>query len=157
MLLIELAIILFVIGAALIVADLVLPSHGILSITGLLGILGGVVVCFVIGPWTGSAALGGTLAAGPLAWMWFVRVWPTTRMGRKMVLPGPATVPLLPLDVQIGQQGTCISELRPAGLCEFNGRRLEVVSQLGMVPAGTRVIVVELVNRRPVVRAAPGA
>jgi membrane-bound ClpP family serine protease len=47
-----------------------------------------------------------------------------------------------------------VSELRPMGWCEFDGQRLEAMSEHGIVPPGTRITVVALVNQRPTVRVA---
>jgi membrane-bound ClpP family serine protease len=45
-----------------------------------------------------------------------------------------------------------ISELRPIGQCEFDGQRLEAQSDHGIVAAGAKVKVVNVINRRPTVR-----
>jgi membrane-bound serine protease (ClpP class) len=68
----------------------------------------------------------------------------TSRVGERRIEPLP---------VQIGEVGVAVSEMRPGGECEFAGRRLEAYSDHGIISAGTRVQVVSIDNRRPVVRA----
>jgi len=94
-------------------------------------------------------------ALTPLVGAWLVNFWPRTRVGRQLVLPSHdnAPRPLEPLPVQIGQTGTTISELRPMGTCEFAGQRIEAISDLGIIPRGQQIRVVNITNRRPTVRA----
>ncbi len=99
------------------------------------------------------------MAAGaalpPLIGAWLVHFWPRTRMGRELVLPSADKIPrpLEPLPVQIGQTGLAVSELRPMGTCEFAGQRIEAISELGIIPRGKQIRVVNIINRRPTVRA----
>lgn len=53
----------------------------------------------------------------------------------------------------LGRIGTAITILRPAGSAEFEGERLDVVSQGTFIPAGTKVQIVRVEGRRVVVRA----
>jgi membrane-bound serine protease (ClpP class) len=154
MILTEWAIILFVVGVVLMVSDLAIPSHGVLTGLGIASVSGAIGVCFYINTWLGFAILLASLGLFPAAMHWVVRYWPKTRGGRQLVLPGPQP-PLAPrpLPVQIGQTGTAVSELRPGGVCEFEGDRVEVTSELGIINAGQSVTVVDIVNRKPVVRA----
>jgi len=144
----ELAIILAAIGLVLVVSELFLPTHGILAISGIASI-------FLVNMWLGigSLTLGGALT--PLFGAWLVHFWPRTRFGRTFVLPSADHIPrpLEPLPVQIGQTGTTMSELRPMGTCEFAGQRVEAISELGIIPRGQQIRVVNITNRRPTVRA----
>lgn len=145
------AILLFGLAALLIVAELFLPSHGILTGMAIIALVGAVAACYLIRPWLGVTALVASGGAAALLGQWLVHHWPKTRAGRRMVLyQDPAPPP--PLAVQIGQEGVTRSELRPTGVCEFNGQRVEVTSDLGLVPRGRTVQVVEIINRKPVVR-----
>jgi membrane-bound serine protease (ClpP class) len=153
MILAEWAIVLFVVGVVLLVSDLALPSHGVLTGLGIASISAAIGVCFFVNTWLGFAMLLATVALAPLAVHWLVRYWPNTRSGRQLVLPGVESPPApRPLPVQIGQTGTAVSELRPAGVCEFDGLRVEATSDLGIINAGQAVKVVDIANRRPVVR-----
>lgn len=52
----------------------------------------------------------------------------------------------------VGLAGTARTPLRPAGIAEIDGQRIEVVSQGGFVPAHTPVTVVKVEGRRVVVK-----
>ncbi len=82
-----------------------------------------------------------------------MRIWPTTPLGRRIVLQNTVNpAPLLP--VRIGQSGTTTSELRPMGLCDFDGQRIEVKSEIGIIESGRRITVVNIDQRLPIVRKA---
>jgi membrane-bound ClpP family serine protease len=148
----QLAILLFGIGIALLLGDLLLPTHGILSILGGLGIVASVVVCYMIDFWLGTGVLLGTAILTPFVGAATVRMWPKTPVGRRIVLP-PVIDPVPAPTVRIGQTGIAVSELRPMGTCEFDGGRLEAISEYGMIEPGRSVTVINLINNRPTVRA----
>jgi membrane-bound serine protease (ClpP class) len=52
----------------------------------------------------------------------------------------------------LGQTGTAISPLRPAGIAEFDGARVDVVSDGGFVDAGSPIEVTRVDGNRIVVR-----
>lgn len=140
-------------GVVLFIAELMLPTHGVLGILGGGAMIWALVVCTRLNAWAGLALMVAMAAATPLAWVGVLKVWPHTPMGRRIMLPPtpPADAELL---VRVGQAGVTISELRPMGMCDFDGTRTEAISEHGVVPAGTPIKVVALVNRRPTVRVA---
>jgi membrane-bound ClpP family serine protease len=144
---------LMAIGVVLMIAELLLPSHGILGLGAAGCILGAVFVASRQNAWAGLALLVGVVALTPFAWVAFVKIWPKTPIGKRIVLPPVANDPQAQL-VRIGQAGVTVSELRPIGVCDFDGVRIEAHSEHGMVSPGTAVKVVALVNNRPTVRVA---
>jgi hypothetical protein len=92
---------LFVVGAILMIAEVVLPTHGVLGAGGVLAWLAGLVLCFVVSVWLGLGVFVGGAVATPLLGTWWVRIWPRTPMGRRIVLP-PAEVKPEPLPVGDG-------------------------------------------------------
>lgn len=151
MIMVEWIIALFAVGVILMIAEILLPTHGILGAGGVLACLAGLVLCFVWSVWLGLGVFVGGVVAAPLIGAWWIRIWPRTPMGRRIVLPPAETRPE-PLPVQIGQRGIAISDLRPTGVCEFDGRRVEATSEIGIISAGQVVSVVNVDGRRPVVR-----
>jgi len=150
----SLALLLLAIGVILLLAELLLPTHGLLGLAG-----GGAILCAVFftsrqSAWAGLALLVLLALATPFVWAMVVKIWPNTPVGRRLLLPPVVDAPhTRESPVRIGQSGVTISELRPMGSCEFDGRRMEAISEHGIVPPGTRVTVVALVNNRPTVRA----
>jgi membrane-bound serine protease (ClpP class) len=146
------AITLAAIGLVLLLAELALPTLGVLGILGGAALLAAIGICFAIEPWLGTVLLAIGVLASPLIGAWFIRRWPHTFIGRRLSLQSVREA-VLPPPVQPGAVGVAISELRPIGICDFDGQRLEAVSDYGMIGAGSRVRVVNVENRRPTVRA----
>src|SRR5437763_3637255 len=151
----QLSIILAAVGIILLIAELLLPTHGVLAFVGIAALLSAIVTSFLINVWLGIGSMFGGVSIMPLIGAWLVNIWPRTRLGRELVLPSHDNVsrPIEPLPVQIGATGLTVSELRPMGTCEFAGQRIEVISDLGMIPPGKQIRVVNITNRRPTVRA----
>jgi membrane-bound ClpP family serine protease len=147
-----LALLLFVAGSVLIIAEILLPTQGILGFFGALSIVGGVVACFVINPWLGLVIMVALVIAAPFLWTAFVIIWPKTPIGRRMVLTEVAGKMPADCTICIGQTGTTVSELRPIGECDFDGTRVEAISEQGLIAPGARVKVVALSEHRPVVQ-----
>ncbi len=147
-----LAILLFVTGAILLFAEMLLPTHGLLGFLGICAFGGGVVVCFTLGRWIGLSVFLGLIVISPFVAMWLVNLYPKTPVGRRMILQDETTV-VRPPPVHIGQQGVTVTLLRPGGEVEFDGQRLEVVSEHGFIESGSPVKVVAIANNRAVVRA----
>ncbi len=149
-----LALVLLIIAGVLLLAEVILPTHGILGVFGIGAALAAIFVTLKQNPW---AAVGLTLAmalVSPLIWSAAMRIWPKTWMGRRIFLP-PVDATLPPSPVCVGDQGITVSELRPMGVCEFpGGTRVEATSEHGIVETGQAVKVIALVNNRPVVRVA---
>ena len=59
------------------------------------------------------------------------------------------------LSALLGQTGEALTVLRPSGRAKIEGRRVDVVSQSTMIPAGTKIEVIEVEGNRVVVRTRP--
>jgi membrane-bound ClpP family serine protease len=141
-------------GVVLLVGELLLPTHGILGLLGLLCLGAGLVVIFTVNRWAGLIVFLAAIVASPFLVTLAMKVWSRTSVGRGIILdPAPATV--APSPVAVGQTGVAISALRPMGECEFGAVRLEVTSDMGMIEAGTKVRVVAIDRGLPTVRAVP--
>ena len=142
------------IALILYVAEVFIPSHGVLTIlaTGCLVVC--VAICFAIDRWLGVGVMAALAVLGPIGIALGVSAWQRTPIGRRMVLTssvGEAPKPF----VLVGSVGTSVTELRPMGECEFDGNRIEARSELGrIVPAGQQVTVISLHDGVAVVRPA---
>jgi membrane-bound serine protease (ClpP class) len=150
----ELAVLFAVVGLILLAAEVLLPSHGILGLLAGSAFVTSVVYCFLISATLGAVVFAALCITGPIVALYMVDFWPQTPIGRRLVLPkvaaagGEAGGQL----TMIGQRGIAITELRPVGVCEFGGARVEAVSQLNIIGAGSGVEIVALDGVRPVVR-----
>jgi membrane-bound ClpP family serine protease len=148
-------ILLFAVTLALLAAELLIPSHGLLGFLALLSAVGGIVLCYRINFVLGSSVFIGGMVATPFIWAAFIKLWPHTPVGKRMILPRaqPGAPPVESGTVKLGDMGRTMSELRPIGICDFAGERVEAVSEHGLIQPGTPVRVVALSAGRPTVRA----
>jgi membrane-bound ClpP family serine protease len=149
-----LAILLFAVAAGLVVAEMLLPAHGTLGVLAALALLGGVAACYQVSHALALYVALGLALAAPLAGALWIKLWPKTPLGRRLILRPMTPADGLPVRaMRVGQAGVVATDLRPTGLVEFNGERLEARSERGILPAGQRVEVIAIVDGRPTVRA----
>ncbi len=149
------------IGAGLLfaVAELFLPSYGILTGCAVLAILGAVVMAFMRSQTTGIVVLLAILGAAPFLIYAAVRAWPHLPIAGKIILQGPprrgTAGDLAKLDPREfeGRVGTAQTMLRPSGKMTIEGRTLDCVTEGDLVPAGTKVRVLDVRGAKVVVRA----
>ena len=150
-----LSILLILVGIVVLVAELMIPSHGILGVLSAVAFLGAVIALFAVGPWFGVTALAVLTVASPFVIMGMLHTWPNTPLGKRMVLNTVTPAPPRDARLAVGQLGKATTELRPMGECEFDGTRLESVSQLGIIAVGSPVRIVSLeADGRPIVQVA---
>jgi membrane-bound serine protease (ClpP class) len=144
--LVVLAWFLLFLGLALAFLELILPTGGILLAAGGTAMAAGIAVGFFDTPSTGWTLVVTSSLLSPLAWFAFFWLWPHTPLGRRFFLspPGPdATFNSLPaiqaLSKLVGSTGVTTSHLRPSGTAEFDGKRIDCISEGMMLPPGTPV------------------
>ena len=90
-----------------------------------------------------------------------VNMWHRTPLGRRISPPNPRLtdadkgVDVTKLGPLVGTIGRTITPLRPVGTCEFDGRRVECVAEMGLIQAGQSVRAVRIEGREVVVRPQP--
>jgi membrane-bound serine protease (ClpP class) len=151
----SLAILLFAVAVILLLAEALLPTHGLLGAMAAVSLLAAVVICFRINARFGFGVLVATVVAAPFVATWAASVWPRTAVGRRLVLTAvtPAPVPVAHA-ITVGQRGVAVSALRPMGEVDFGDLRLEAISDHGMINPGQPVVVLSVANGRPTVRPA---
>jgi len=153
-----LAYVLIAVGFLLLVGELFFTS-GTLLVMALTAIAAGVGLAFYHGSTTGLFTLLAVMVALPLFGGFLARYWPKTRFGRRMVLSAPdedATVASMPVNLELerlrGRFGRAIADLRPSGVCDFDGWRVDTITEGMMVEAGQWVRCVDVRAGKVVVR-----
>jgi membrane-bound serine protease (ClpP class) len=154
------AILLLGLGLALVIAEVLFPSFGILSILATLAIVGAVAMAFRESTDVGFKFLGATLVLLPAAVVLGLKVFPRSPMGKHMVASGlsfESEAATDPRDLElVGVEGALEADCRPAGVARLADRRVDVVTRGEWIEAGERVRVTEVRGNRVVVaRAAP--
>jgi membrane-bound serine protease (ClpP class) len=146
------------VGLLCVVGELFLPS-GFFLVTSMGCIALGVGLTFTAGSTTGMISLLSMFVAVPLLATVFFVVWPKTPLGRHFLLTRPrgdATVAAMPLHQEMeklrGRIGKTLAPLRPAGVADFDGRRVDVITEGMMVDGGKFVRCIDVRAGKVVVR-----
>jgi membrane-bound serine protease (ClpP class) len=151
----------------LLVEAFAIPGFGVAGIVGIIAVVSGLALALVGAGATvaivitalGRVAMAILLAmAGTVA---LLRVLPKLPLGRRLVLSTDMKAELgyespPPGDRRwVGRSGTAVSPLRPAGIADLDGERVDVVSDGSFIDAGTPIVVAHVDGNRIVVRRAP--
>ncbi len=146
---------LIAVGLVLIAVDFYLPGF-VLGSIGILMMLGALPLCYRQYGLTGTAGLFlfEVIIGGATAYV-SVKYVPHTAAGRKMILSHNQTAMRAssqPASELVGQSGVAQTLLRPSGMAMFDGKRLDVVAESGIIERGSPVKVVAVEGTRVVVR-----
>lgn len=153
---------LVLVGMAMLVLEVFVPSGGVLGFLSVVAIVAGVVEAFIEeGPVVGLATLAVVVVAAPAVLALAFRIFPDTPLGRRVIPPPPGPDDVVPdadrrttLRSLVGRTGRTTGELLPWGTVEIDGIAHEAVSDGGPIAAGRRVEVVGTQSAALVVRAA---
>ncbi len=153
-----LAVFLYLACAVFLVAEVFVPSGGILSICAIVCGGGGVYLFFRESTTTGVIGLVTAAIMVPVVLVVAYKVFPHTRFGRGVTLAPPrrqqgdAIPDTDKLKELVGTRGVVLTPLRPVGMCDFSGRRVECVAESGYVEGGTMVEVLAVESTQVTVR-----
>jgi membrane-bound ClpP family serine protease len=156
-----LAYLLLAAGLILMASELLLPTGGILFVLGIGGLIVGVSMIFSYDVTRGLVVVIALFILLPTAGPLILHYWPRTPLGRRFVLSHPAddaAVAAMPVNLELealrGRYGKTLSALRPSGLTEFDGQRVDTLTEGSFIEAGQWVRCVDVRAGRVVVRAA---
>jgi len=144
--------------AALIVAEVFVPSGGLISICAFLCLAGGIAIFFqhsTIAGWIGVII---AVIMIPSLLVIAYKVFPKTRFGKSVTLtppqrqPGDAIADTPKLKELLGAVGQVLTPLRPVGMCDFSGQRVECVAESGYIDKGKKVKVIRVQSTQVTVR-----
>jgi membrane-bound serine protease (ClpP class) len=153
------------IGLLLLAVEIfVTPGFGLTGALGILALIAGLTLSLVGAGATAETIIGAvtrvavSLLVALTVSVALLRFLPKLPFGRQLILhtglgadTGYASAP--ESDRQwLGKQGTAESPLRPAGIADIDGRRVDVVSQGEWIDAGARIEVIRVDGNRIVVR-----
>ncbi len=153
-----LAVFLFLLCAAFLIAEVFVPSMGVLAALALLSIAGGIFIFFnhsTAAGWTGVFV---AIIMIPLVCVFAYKIFPKTAFGKHVSLEGPQrkqgdAVPDREQIVSlVGKSGTVLTALRPVGMCDFDGQRVECVAENGYVEKDKKVKVIRVDGTQLTVR-----
>lgn len=144
---------LLVLGAALLFLETILPGM-IAGLIGFICLIAAVVLGYQdFGYQGGTLILAGVIVGLMLGvWCW-LKFFPESRIARKFVSQGAVGELGVDRPELLNCTGTALTQLRPSGVANINGQRVDVVAESGLIERGTSVKVVTVEGSRIVVRA----
>jgi membrane-bound ClpP family serine protease len=133
----------------LVIVEVFVPSGGLIALVSAGCAIAGIYCLFRYSQVWGFIGIASLLVMGPAVFAFALKVWPSTPIGRRMLgeLP-PDQVEAQRQEEQrqrdrlaalVGAEGRVITDLRPVGLIEIDGQRVEALAQSSFIPAGSRV------------------
>lgn len=155
------AILLMLLGCALVILEVFIPSGGVISILSAVSFIAAIVIASwqspTTGPMTGLAFAAATVIAVPVLVATAFKYWPKTPMGRAFLGELPTDKEVLTEDPRralLGRVGIARSKMLPSGAVEIDGQMIDAVTQGQAIEPGAYVVVVEVRANRVVVRPA---
>ena len=152
-------IVLFVIGLLLILAEIfIIPGFGLVGIGGIAAILASIFLTFgniIQATYSILIALG----ASVIGFFLLIKFIPSTRTWRKFVLSTEQkkelgyTVGTRDLKRLIGKEGVAITPLRPSGIAEVNGKKIDVITQGEYIISNSKIKIISVEGNKIVVEA----
>ncbi|HYT95116.1 MAG TPA: hypothetical protein VEL76_40740 [Gemmataceae bacterium] len=153
------AYILILLGLVLLIAELFIPTSGVLFVLSIACLVVGVAITFNKDSSVGIITLIGVFVAVPVVASVGFYYWRRTSFGKRFVLSGSQeddTLANMPVNLELeqlrGRYGRTISALRPAGLTDFDGRRVDTLSEGSMIDPGQWVRCIDVKAGKVIVR-----
>lgn len=152
------AVFLYVVCAALIVAEVFIPSGGVLGVCATVALVSGVLLFFQHSTATGLIGLVVAVFMVPSLLVLAYKLLPRTRFGRRVLLAPPvrqrgeAITDASELSRLVGRTGRVLTTMRPVGMCDFDSHRIECVAESGYVQRDTQVQAIRVDGTQVTVR-----
>jgi len=152
------AVFLYLVSAALIIAEVFIPSGGLISVCALGCLIGGLAIFFRSSTAAGWAGVVIAVIMIPSVLVIAYRIFPKTRFGKSVTLEPPQreqgdAIPDTPkLMEMLGAVGVVVTPLRPVGTCDFSGQKFECVAESGYIDKGQNVKVIRVQSTQLTVR-----
>lgn len=151
------AIILLLVGCALVVLEVFLPSGGVLSFLSIAALFASLVMAFRRDTTTGLLFMVISVVAVPSVIALAFKYWPQTPMGKAFLGELPSEEELRATDRRrelVGRVGIAKSKMLPSGSVLIDDQLVDAVSQGAAIDPGQAIVVVEVRANRVVVRLA---
>ena len=143
---------LLILGAILLFLETLLPGM-IAGIIGFICLMAAVILGYLdFGYQTGTLILAGVLVGLLIGtWCW-LKFFPESRVAKKFISKGSVGELGVDRPELLHGTGTALTQLRPSGVANINGQRVDVVTEGGLIERGAKVQVVAVEGSRIVVR-----
>jgi membrane-bound ClpP family serine protease len=153
------AILLLVIGLALAVTEVFVPSGGLIGFLSAAALITAIILAFMDRPMAGIIILAVAILGLPVVVALGLRWWPYTPIGKRVLLSAPDSREVLPDDPRrrslkslLGQIGRAKSKMLPSGAVVVNGHTIDAVSEGLPIEPGQAVQIVAVHGVEVIVR-----
>lgn len=145
---------LLIVGLALLVAEVMLVSFGVILALAGVALFSAVFVAFQTSVTFGAIIVGTEAVLTPLVLMASFKLLPKTKLGKELILDGTAGTAAAAdatLSALLKKEGVTLTPLRPAGYARIDGRKVDVTTRGEMLDADVPVVVLDVTANRVVV------
>lgn len=131
------------------VIEIFVPTGGVLALISVVVAGAGVVCLWQVDGFWGLGGLLGSVVLLPTVFITGVSLWTNTSAGRRAIgMPSDEELEarrMKDLSVRksreslIGKEGVVLTELRPVGTIELDGKRVDALAEVGFIASGARV------------------
>ena len=145
-----LAVCLYILFVLLLIAEVFVPSGGLLTFCALACLIGGTYIFFKQSTVAGIAGIIFGAIMIPTFLRYAYKAFPKTRFGKSVTLAPPerpqgdAVPDTETLEKLLGSVGVVLTPLRPVGMCDFQGQRVECVAESGYIAKNVKVEVIKV-------------
>jgi membrane-bound ClpP family serine protease len=153
-----LAVVLYILFVLLLIAEVFVPSGGLLTLCALTCLIGGTYIFFKQSTTAGIAGIIFGVIMIPSVLGFAYKTFPKTRFGQSVTLKPPqrkqgdAVPDTTNLEDLLGKTGTVLTPLRPVGMGDFEGRRVECVAESGYIAKDAKVKIIKVESTQLTVR-----
>lgn len=149
------SIILIGLGFVVVVMELFVPSAGVLGAIAAILLISGVITAFFQGIQTGALMLLFTAVGLPFLIALMIKVWPSTPIGKRILIGQLTSDQVLPKTEQYrsygeleGQLGIAKTKMLPSGIIVINDRKYDAVSDGFPIEPGQAIIITAVKGTR---------
>jgi len=143
---------LLLVGMILFMIEAMIPSFGIIGITGAIAMIGSLILAFQVSPVMGYIFLFIGPAGGIFLFFMGLKLLPKTRIGRNFILNGPANEREQTVETGYdrfeGKEGVAKSDLRPSGIAVIESERITVQTEGEIIEQDSRIKVIKIVGNK---------
>lgn len=159
------------IAILLFVAEIFIPTGGLIAVICVFCVVGSVVLLFKHDASWGMAGMAAYCVLAPIALVFGLKLWSQSPLARRLILgaeedddeqsseAGAASADrvrkerIAALAALIGVEGRAVTPLRPVGFVVVDGRRIDALAEGPAIDPDTPVIVVDVIDNQVKVRA----
>lgn len=154
------SILLMIVGLLLVMVEVFIPSGGVLGVLSIGSLIASIVLAFYHrGIETGFMFLAVAAVSVPTVVVLALRWWPSTPMGKRLLLDVPDGDEVLPDSPQrqrlrqlVGKVGVAKSLMLPSGAVDVDGLTVDALSEGMPIEAGQHVVVIKVRGNHVIVR-----